>query len=421
MRKTDTVVIGAGHAGLAASRLLTDAGRDHVVLERGRVAESWRSRRWDSLRLLTPNWMTRLPGFGYEDFEHGGADPDGFMTAPAVAEYVTAYATSFAAPVVFETVEDVRTHSDGYAVTSTNGTWSARNVIVATGSSDRPRVPSFASGLPGHVQQASASLYRRPEGLPDGNVLVVGASSSGVQIAAELALAGRDVVLAVGRHARLPRRYRGHDVMWWLSRMGTLDRTVDEVSQHTRREPSLQLVGGVDGVDVHLAALRRYGVHLAGRLAAVDGDEAVFVRDLAGTVAEADGRARRVLRRIDAYGAAGGMKAQPDDPLEPLPATATATPGSLHLRRENIRTVLWATGYRRSYPWLHVPVLGPDGDIRHRAGVTPAPGLYVMGMPWQTRRSSSFIDGVRHDARIVVDHLTARRPARPLVAVEGVA
>jgi len=417
-------VIGAGHSGLAASRLLTDAGRDHVVLERGRVAESWRSRRWDSLRLLTPNWMSRLPGFGYEDFEHSNPDPDGFMSAPAVAEYVTAYARSFAAPVVFEAVEDVRAHSDGYAVTSTNGTWSARNVIVATGSCDRPRVPSFANDLPDHVHQASASLYRRPEGLPDGKVLVVGASSSGVQIAAELALAGRDVVLAVGRHARLPRRYRGHDVMWWLDRMGTLDRTVDEVSMHTRREPSLQLVGGADGVDVHLAALRRHGVRLAGRLAAVDGDEAVFARDLAGTVAEADGRARRVLRRIDAYAAAGGRKAQPDDPLEPLepvPATATATPGSLHLRRENIRTVLWATGYRRSYRWLHVSVLGPDGDIRHRAGVTPAPGLYVIGMPWQTRRSSSFLDGVRHDARIVVDHLIARRPARSLTVVGGAA
>ena len=256
--RTETIVIGAGQAGLAMSSCLTELGRDHVVLERGRMAERWRSERWQSLRLLTPNWMSRLPGWEYD-----GADPGGYMTAPALVDYLGRYAASFAAPVAEDTtVEIVEPNLDGYRVVTDRGSWIARNVVIATGWCDRPLVPAAATGLSPDVHQTSPTAYWNPAQLPDGGVLVVGASASGVQMADELNASGREVVLAVGRHTRLPRRYRGMDICWWLERLGVLHKTIDEVTdpRSARREPSLQLVGRAAGENLDLVALARAAV-----------------------------------------------------------------------------------------------------------------------------------------------------------------
>jgi putative flavoprotein involved in K+ transport len=407
MQSTDTIVLGAGQAGLAVSRLLTERGRDHVVLDRGRVAERWLSQRWDSLRLLTPNWMTRLPGWSYR-----GDDPDGFMRAADLAAYLNAYALSFGAPVYSGVeVESVRATGGGYRVGTSSGTWSARNVVIATGYCDRAAEPAVLQSLPREIRRVSAAGYRNPGELPHGGVLVVGASASGAQIADELARSGRDVVLAVGAHARVPRRYRGRDIMFWLDAMGLLDRPAEQVADldAARREPSLQLVGRPDGRDLDLATLQSAGVRLAGRLTGADAHTVRFATDLRGTVADADARLRRLLARIDRFAEQSGLACAPA-PAEPVrPVRVAGELTDVDLRSAGITTVVSATGFRREYPWLQVPVLDPAGEIRQHRGVTPAPGLYVVGLRLQTRRNSTFIDGARHDARLVVDHLTAHR------------
>jgi putative flavoprotein involved in K+ transport len=410
MQRTNTVVIGAGQAGLATSHRLTAAGRDHVVLERGLVAERWRSERWDSLRLLTPNWMTRLPGWSYT-----GPDPDGFMAATEVIAFFEGYARSFAPPVVEGvTVESVEPVSDGYRVRTDTGSWRAANVVVATGAGGRPRVPAAAAGLHPGLHQVASNRYRNPEALPPGGVLVVGASATGVQIAAELARSGRPVVLAVGEHTRLPRRYRGRDVFWWLDRAGVLAETIDghPDPEAARRTPSLQLLGTADGTEVDLAACRAAGVRLAGRFVGADGTRVRFAGDLAARVARSERRRVRTLDRFERWATAAGLghDVQTDDRTDDLagPHGVADEPLDLDLRAAGITTVVWATGFAPHHPWLHVPVLDATGGLRHHRGVTPAPGLYVVGQRFQHRRDSSFIDGVGHDARFVVDHLTAR-------------
>jgi len=313
MPRTDTVIIGAGHAGLAMSRCLADRGVDHVVLERGSVGERWRTARWDSFRLLTPNWLTRLPGWVY-----AGPQPDGFMTAGEFADHLSGYARSFAAPVRPHTaVARVERTPTGFRVYTDRGDWAARTVVVATGYHSRAAVPGLAARLAPGIAQLTTARYRSPSGLPGGGVLVVGASASGVQIAHELALAGRRVVLAVGGHTRLPRRYRGRDILWWLDRIGALDRDIDDVSDAAaaRSEPSLQLVGASDARGVDLGVLQEAGVVLAGRLRALDGSIAGLADDLAGSMGAAQRRLTRVLDDIDRYAAATpGTAAGPADP-----------------------------------------------------------------------------------------------------------
>jgi putative flavoprotein involved in K+ transport len=403
---TDTIVIGGGQAGLAMSRSLTDRGVDHVVLERGRIAERWRSERWDSLRLLTPNWMSRLPGWRYD-----GPDPDDYMTAAEVTDYFARYAEASSAPVVEHcTVESVRAVADRFEVVTTCGVFGARHVVIATGWCDRPWVPAMARRLSTGITQVTPSDYRNPSSLPQGGVLVVGASATGVQLADELRSAGRDVVLAVGSHSRLPRRYRGMDVFWWLDRIGSLDRTIDEMPDpaRARQEPSLQLVGRPGGRRLDLGTLQRSGVRLAGRLDAVEGRRVRFAGDLPVTIANADRRMTRVLADIDTHIAATGLTGEVLAPDPPRNILATTSPDELDLRRSGIETVIWATGFRRSYPWLHLPVLDATGEIRQRRGVTPMAGLYVLGQRFQHFRSSNFIDGVGRDAAFVAHHLACR-------------
>lgn len=406
----DTVVIGAGQAGLAMSHCLTARGRDHVVLERGRLAERWRSERWDSMRLLSPNWMTRLPGWSYD-----GPEPDGFMTAAEVVDHFVRYASASEAPVEpNRPVVALRRHDEGFRIVTADGTWAAENVVMATGWCDRPIVPAAARSLKASFHQITPDVYRNPAELPDGGVLVVGASATGVQLAAELRTAGRDVVLAVGGHTRLPRAYRGMDVLWWLERMGKFDVTIDQVADpaRARREPSMQLAAGRS---LDLPVLRAIGVDLAGRLTDVEGARVAFADDLAVNASGADCRLRRLLREIDDRIDDDGLGREVLDPDPIVPLRPEPALDHLDLRDRGISTVLWATGHRRAVPWLEIPVVDAAGEIRQRHGVTPCPGLYTLGQRFQHRRGSNFIDGVGRDAELVADYLvgrTARQPVR---------
>jgi putative flavoprotein involved in K+ transport len=404
---THTIVIGAGQAGLAMSRCLTDVGIDHVVLERGRPAERWRSQRWDSLRLLTPNWATRLPGWTYR-----GPQPDGYMTATELADHLAAYARSFDAPVhEGKAVRAVERAGTGLVVRTDDEAWSAENVVVATGWCDEPRVPALGVTLDARIAQVTPYSYRNPEQLPEGRVLIVGASATGVQIADELARAGREVVLAVGRHSRVPRSYRGMDIWWWLEQIGTFARTIDQVADpvRARGEGSLQLTGRPDRRDVDLPALQALGVRLAGHLVDSDGRRMRFADDLAATTAAADTRLERILAQIDRHAAAVALDAELLPATVPAPIAPTEAIRRLDLRRQQVTTVVWATGFTRSYPWLRVPVLDARGEIAQRRGVTPERGVYVLGQRFQHRLDSNFIDGVRHDAAYVAGHIVARR------------
>lgn len=411
MHAVETLVVGAGQAGLAVSRCLAGRGAEHVVVERGRIAERWRTARWESLRLLSPNWMSRLPAWSYP-----GPDPDGYMAAPELVSYLEDYAGSFTAPVHENTaVELVEASGGGLRVVTSQGTWLARNVVVAAGTENRAHVPPAARGIDPGIHQLTAARYSGPDQVPGGGVLVVGASASGVQIADELRRAGRPVVISVGRHARIPRRYRGRDIMWWMDRAGVLGQTIDQVhdARTARLAPSLQLSGR--GRPVGLDALAAGGVRLAGRLAAADGRRLRFADDLPVTIGGAQARMERLLRIIDGYLARScGEGAGPADPPAPFPAPAS--PLELDLRRAGISTVIWATGYQPAYPWLRVPVLDRHGQIVHRRGVTCVPGLYVLGLRFLHRRDSSFIGGVGRDARFVAAHLTRRMASRALAA-----
>jgi putative flavoprotein involved in K+ transport len=411
MRPTDTVIIGGGQAGLAMSRCLSERSIEHVILERGQIAQRWRTERWDSLRLLTPNWQSRLPGWRY-----AGADPHGFMSMPQIIAYLAGYARSFAAPVVTETsVRSVRAEGRGYRVITDRGDWQARTVVIATGHCDLPLTPSWAAHIAPSVQQLTPNRYRNPQQLAPGNVLVVGASATGIQLADELVRAGREVTLAVGRHTRLPRTYCGRDVMWWMDRAGILDQRYDQVGDiaAARRQPSLQLVGADSGRSLDLAGLRERGVRLVGRAVGAHGAAIGFAGDLAQSTSAADAKLYRLLDRIDAFARRHGMQAEPA--RRPPAAAQTGEATTINLHAEGITTVLWATGFRRDYSWLHVPVVDGRGELRHRGGVVSGSGLYVLGLQFMRRRKSSFIDGVACDAADLAAHIDAslrRGPAR---------
>jgi putative flavoprotein involved in K+ transport len=399
MWHTDAIIIGAGQAGLAMSRCLRELGIDHVVLERGRVAERWHSERWDSLRLLTPNWMSRLPGWAYQ-----GADPDGFMTAAEVAAYLEQYAKASSVPVVTGTaVQSVRRVPEGYRVDSDHGAWNAPCVVLATGHCDVPSVPGMARCLPASIRQIAPSAYRNPGELPDGGVLVVGASASGLQLAEEIQRSGRQVTISVSRHTRLPRLYRGRDIMWWLDQYGILEDDAAATSdlRAARSYPSMQLVGRPDRSNLDLGVLRDIGVRLIGRVTGIEDDVVSVNNNLAEAVAGSHARMERLLKRIDIFADAVGA------PAETWPARLVfdASPSSLELAANDIRTVVWATGFSRNYRWLHVPVLDASGEIIHSGGVTPSPGLFVIGLRFLRRRDPSFIGAVSDDATEVAARL----------------
>ncbi len=398
------VVIGAGHAGLAMSRCLSDLGVEHVVLERGEVANSWRRERWDSLRLLTANWQTRLPGFAYT-----GPAPDDFMTMPEVVSFISAYAQAAAAPVhTGTTVTSVRPLAEGYRVVTNRGDWRCQAVVLASGAANVPVVPALRDHLPPSVVSVTPHDYRGPDQLPDGGVLMVGASATGVQLADEIHRSGRPVTLCVGEHVRMPRVYRGRDIQWWMHLAGLLDQRYDEVDDlaRARRVPSPQLVGSPERRSLDLNALSDRGVRLVGRLAGLDGRRLMFSGALRNHGALADLKLGRLLDTLDAWAEVSGVASEVAAAERFAPTRLDPSPLlGLDLGRGEIRTVVWASGFRPDYSWLDVPVLDHKGRLRHDGGVVASPGLYALGLTFMRRRKSSFIHGAEDDARDLSRHL----------------
>lgn len=409
----DVVVIGAGQAGLALSHCLTARGIEHVVLDRGRVGERWRSERWPGLRLLTPNWMTQLPGLP------AGAEPDGFMPAGEFAGLLDRYAESFCAPLVTGCeVLSLERGARGFVLRTTLGGWSANQVVIATGACDRPAVPDWARALPAGVRQVTPAAYRGPDDLPPGGVLVVGASATGIQIAGEVRRSGRPVTLAVGRHVRTPRRYRGRDIFRWLDESGFLRQPRDPAADNGRllAMPSLQLAGNADGGDIGLDPLAALGVTITGRATGVRDGRVEFAATLARERAAAEARRQGLLAGIDLH----VSRHAPDAPEDPAawapPAPMAEGPRTLDLCGGAVRTVVWATGFRRRYPWLRLPVLDAAGEIETRGGRTRVPGLFVLGLPFLRHRSSAFIYGVGRDAEWIAAAIEAGRRHPHLIA-----
>jgi putative flavoprotein involved in K+ transport len=389
------------------SRCLTDRAIDHVVLERGEVAHTWRTERWDSLRLLTPNWQSRLPGFGYT-----GDDPDGYRTMPEVIAFICDYAKTISAPVrTHTTVMSVRRTEPGYLVRTDQGDWQCRTLVLASGACNIARVPGYADRVPPSVATLTAQQYRNLGQLADGGVLVVGASASGTQIAHEIHRSGRPVTLSVGEHIRAPRIYRGKDLEWWMDAAGVLDERYDEVDDIVRARgvPSLQLAGTPNRTTLDLNSLTDIGVKLAGRLAGIVQDgKAQFAGSLRNMCASSDLKMGRLLDLIDTWARENGV----DDSVAPpdrLPPTRVedSPPLAMDLTTGEIKTIIWATGYRPDYTWLELPVLDRKGMVRHDGGVVDSPGVYLMGTQFLRRRKSALIDGAGDDARDLSGHLAS--------------
>ena len=389
------------------SRCLGDRGIDHVVLERGEVAHSWRTERWDSLRLLTPNWQSRLPGFTYQ-----GSDPDGYRTLPEVIDLIAGYAKMIGAPVrTHATVTSVRRTDAGYHVRTDHGDWQCRTLVLASGACAITDIPRFAERAPRAIAQLTAQHYRNPGALADGGVLVVGASSSGTQIAHEVHKSGRPVTLSVGEHIRAPRVYRGKDLEWWMDVAGVLDERYDAIDDiaRARRVPSLQLAGTPDRSTLDLNALTARGVKLVGRLAGITDDgKAQFAGSLRNMCALSDLKMGRLLDLIDDWARANGLDGKVEPPCRLPPTRVEGSPPlGMDFGQAGIKTIIWATGYRPDHAWVEVPVFDRKGMIQHDGGVVCSPGLYLMGMQFLRRRKSALIDGAGDDARELSAHLAA--------------
>ncbi|MEM7461177.1 MAG: NAD(P)-binding domain-containing protein [Pseudomonadota bacterium] len=400
MKMTDTTIIGAGQSGLSMSHALSQRSIDHLVLDRGEIGNSWRTQRWDSLRMLTPNWANGLAGAPYS-----GSDPDGYMTASEFVLQLEAYASRNTSQVLRRSAVHKVTHTNGgFLVESESGSISSRTVVIATGATACSSIPGAANYLPSSVFQITPDRYRRPSDLPPGGVLVVGASASGVQLARELRLAGHDVILAAGSHVRLPRRYRGMDIEHWLEVTGTLDQTSHDIFEQNRARKlvSAQLMGGTENVDLN--ALQSLGISVVGRLADIRDGNALFSGGLANLAASADLKMHRFLDLVDGWIAENDVEMpQPDRPGETsLPIVPTL---SLPLDNGPIRTVVWATGFVPDFSFLDLPVFNRRGRLIHDGGVCQLPGLYVLGLPFLRRRRSSQISGAAHDAAELAQHI----------------
>ena len=406
-KQADVVIVGGGQAGLAMSYCLTQQGRDHVVLEQDRIAESWRSKRWDSLRLIGPNWTLRLPGYTY-----AGDAPDHFMGKDDVVGHLEAYARSFAAPVR----EGVRVcaiardwSGTRFTVTTDDGQYEATQVVIATGALQRPFVPNAAADLPTEIAQYVPYTYRNPATLPPGAVLVVGSGQSGCQIAEDLRRAGRAVYLSVTRSWGMPRRYRGQDAAYWARAVGWSQRKVADLPPGMRAGlPNPQLTGTDGGHDLTLYTLVQDGVVLLGRFRGIHSGKAVFDADLAEKLGWGDEQARAFLRWIDEHIAQHGLDAPAEEYprcLVPSGDPPWAAPEALHLQDAGIGAIVWATGYRPDLRWVGLPFLDADGYPIHRRGVTVVPGLFILGLDWLYTAHSSQFGGMSDDATFLAEQL----------------
>jgi putative flavoprotein involved in K+ transport len=402
----DTLVVGAGQAGIAMSEHLSRNAVPHLVLERDRIAERWRSGRWDSLVANGPAWHDRFPGLEFEDF-----DPDGFPGKDRVVAYLEAYARKCAVPV--RTGVDVRTlcrneGRPGFAIMTSDGLFEANRVVVATGAFQRPEIPPIAPKDEGLTQIHSAD-YRNPSRLPKGAVLVVGAGSSGVQIAEELNEAGREVYLSVGPHDRPPRAYRNRDYCWWLGVFGEWDAATPAPG---REHVTIAVSGARGGHTIDFRRLALEGITLVGRTESFRGGRATFHPDLAENIARGDKNYLAVLDRADAYVERNGVDLPPDPEARrayPEPECIAHPILELDLAKAGISSIIWATGYVSDYSWVQVDAFDVNGKPRHQRGVASEPGLYFLGLPYQSRRGSSFIWGVWHDAKYVADQIVIQR------------
>jgi len=383
--------------------MLTQRSIDHVVLERGEIANSWRRERWDSLRLLTPNRQSRLPGYRYE-----GADLDGFMTMPEVVAFIDGFAAAIAAPVRTHTeVTSVQPADDGYRVVTSGGELRCRSLVIASGACNVPVVPALRQAVPASIACFTPFDYHNPSHLPKGGVLVVGASATGVQLADEIQRSGRQVLISVGEHVRLPRTYRGRDVLWWMEAAGIWNQRYDEIDDidRARKLPSPQLVGSPARTTLDLNALSAAGVEIVGRLSAVRDGRALFSGGLRNQFALADLKMNRLLDSFDEWAAnTPDLDVAPPERFEPTRVPSVSRLG-LDLGSGEIRSIVWATGFRPDYRWLEVPVLDHKGRLKHDGGIVAAPGLYAIGLPVLRRRKSTFIHGAEDDARELVEHL----------------
>jgi putative flavoprotein involved in K+ transport len=406
-KPVDIIIIGAGQAGLVLSYCLTEQRRPHVVLEQGRIGESWRSRRWDSLRLVGPNWTMRFPGFAYT-----GDDPDGFMSKDEVVAHLEAYARSFGAPVregVRVTAVEADPIGTGFVVQTEAETFAARQVVVATGALQRPWVPRCAAELPACIRQLVPYTYRNPQQLPPGAVLVVGSGQAGCQIAEELRRAGRPVYLSVGRSWWVPRRYRGRDISLWLRETGWFERTVDDLPPGVRIGlPNPQHAGSDDGHDLSLHTLAAAGVGLVGRLQDIREGVITVAPDLAEQLAWGEAQTVAFLGHVDRLVQERGWDVPAADPLiDPQSTLAPAqhAPTRLDLAAAGIGTVLWAVGYRPDLAWVRLPILDVDGYPIQRQGVTAAPGLFLLGLDWLHSAKSGLFVGIGEDAAYLAAHM----------------
>ncbi|WP_121063292.1 flavin-containing monooxygenase [Chachezhania antarctica] len=404
VEKTDVLVVGGGQAGVAMSEHLGAEGIPHIVLERGRIAESWRTKRWDSLVANGPAWHDRFPGLEFS------CPPNAFAGKEDVAAYMEAYAEQINSPL--RTGVDVTSVTrlesrQGFRAETSAGPIEADYVIAATGPFHTPLMPDLVPETPGLTQMHSIA-YRNPGALPDGAVLVVGAGSSGVQIAAELRKAGRDVYLSVGPHGRPPRSYRGRDYCWWLGVLNKWDAEAIPGADHV----TIAVSGAEGGHTVDFRALAATGITLVGRTQSCTDGKLTFSNDLAKNIARGDRDYLAVLDEADAFAKANGLDL-PEEPeareILPDPDCLTHPLTHLDLAQAGVTTIIWATGFALDYSWLKVNAFDANGKPKHLRGITDEPGVYFLGLPWQTRRASSFIYGVWHDARYITDHIVKRR------------
>lgn len=404
--QVDTLVIGGGQAGLAMSEHLTRHGLGHCVVERGRIAERWRSERWDGLCLLGPNWATSIGSF-----EWNRGDPDGYAGRDEVVAFLDDYARHIAAPVLCGVaVTALRRADDGrrYRAETSRGPIEAATVVIATGPFQRPLVPaSVAAGL--DIPSLHASAYRNPAQLPDGAVLVVGAGASGAQIADELLRAGRTVYLSIGRHMRTPRRYRGRDAVWWRMAM---NQWAEDVTGRTPPRGSLANSGAYGGYTIDYREFAARGARLLGRMEAIAGGVAQFAADLKETLRAGDAGLHAFLDAADAHAERERLVLPPEPEARimlPDPPCVTAPIGALDLDAAGVAAIIWATGYGLDFGWIDLPVIDATGQPRHHRGVTELPGLYFLGLSWQIRRNSAFLNGVGADAAEIVANMLARK------------